>query len=351
MRLMRLMRHPRYSPAFVPALVALACVTLAAPAIAATPRVGRAAAASGWLARQMTGRSHLVTTYKGTTYPNQGGTIDAIFAFAATGTANGYGARAITWLKRPSVLSGYIGNGSASSYAGATAKLLLAAEVRGSDPTRFAGVNLVSRLGKLLASSGRYRDHSKFGDFSNAFSQALAIIALSRRGGAPVSAIHFLARSECGNGGFPLDFGQKTCTSDPDATSMAVQALLAAGRVTVAKRGLGWLARVQHANGGLSSVPGAAPNANSTGLAGEAFAAGRWMRRAARARNFLLRLQVGCSAKAADRGALTYDKTGFKRSTALGATAQGILGLADVGLADLSSRGSGRDTPHLSCAS
>jgi hypothetical protein len=345
------MRHRRSSLAFVPALAVLGCVILAAPAMAATPRSSRAAAASGWLARQMTHRSHLVTTYKGTTYPNQGGTIDAIFAFAATGTANGYGQRAITWLKRPAVLSGYIGNGSASSYAGATAKVLLAAEVRGDNPSKFGGVNLVSRLGKLLAPSGRYRDHSKFGDFSNAFSQALAIIALSRRGGAPVNAVRFLARSECGNGGFPVDFGQKTCASDPDATAMAVQALLAAGRGTVAKRGLGWLARVQRANGGFSTAPGAAPNANSTGLAGEAFAAGRWFRRAARARNFLLSLQVGCSAKAADRGALAYDKTGFKRSTAISATAQGILGLADVGLASLASRGSSRATPHLSCTS
>lgn len=297
----------------------------------------------------MTGRSHLVTTYKGKTYPNQGGTIDAVFAFAATGTANGYAQRAIAWLERPAVLSGYIGNGSAESYAGATAKLLLAAEVRGLNPAKFGGVNLVSRLGKLLAPSGRYRDRSKFGDFSNAFSQALAIIAMSRRGGAPVSAVRFLARTECRNGGFPLYFGQKTCTSDPDATAMAVQALLAAGRAPVAKRGLGWLARVQRANGGFSAAPGAAANANSTGLAGEAFAVAHWFRRAARAGKFLLSLQVGCSAKAANRGALTYDKTGFLHSTALGATAQGILGLTDVGLASLTSRGADRATPHLNC--
>jgi hypothetical protein len=131
---------------------------------------------------------------------------------------------------------------------------------------------------------------------------------------------------------------------------MDVQALLAAGRPAAAWRGLRWLARVQRPGGGFVSSPGAAPNANSTGLAGEAFAAGGWLRRAARARSFLLSLQVGCSSKTA-QGALAFDKTGFRRSTGISATAQGILGLADVGLARLTSRGAQRGDPHLSCAS
>jgi hypothetical protein len=319
--------------------------------MAAAPPAHRSQAAAGWLARQMVDGSHFVSTFSGKTFPNQGGTIDAVFAFAATGTANGYGARAIAWLRRPGVLSNYIGNGTTESFAGATAKVLLAAEVRGTDPTRFGGVSLVSRLRRLRAPSGRYRDHSKFGDFSNAFSQALAILAFSRRAGAPAKAVSFLVSSECGNGGFPLNFGQKTCTSDPDATAMDVQALLAAGRPGVAQRGLRWLARVQRPDGGFIASPGAAPNANSTGLAGEAFAAGHWSRNAARAQKFLLSLQVGCSGKAVNRGALAFDATGFKRSTAISATAQGILGLADVSLARLTSRGASRAAPHLGCSS
>jgi hypothetical protein len=319
--------------------------------MAAASPAHRSQAAAGWLARQMVDGSHFVSTFSGKTFPNQGGTIDAVFAFAATGTANGYGARAIAWLRRPGVLSNYIGNGTTESFAGATAKVLLAAEVRGADPTRFGGVNLVSRLRRLRAPSGRYRDHSKFGDFSNAFSQALAILAFSRRAGAPAKAVSFLVSSECGNGGFPLNFGQKTCTSDPDATAMDVQALLAAGRPGVAQRGLRWLARVQRPNGGFIASPGAAPNANSTGLAGEAFAAGHWSANAARAQKFLLSLQVGCSGKAANRGALAFDATGFKRSTAVSATAQGVLGLADVGLARLTARGASRAAPHLGCSS
>jgi hypothetical protein len=345
------MRHRPSRFVILLLLLVLGCVAQAAPALAAPSQANREAAASGWLARQMTGGSHFVIKYKGVSYPNQGGTIDAIFAFAATGTASRYSARATKWLERPGVLSNYIGNGKTESYAGATAKVLLAAEVRGVNPARFGGINLVTRLARLRAKSGRYRDHSSFGDFSNAFSQALAIIALSRRGGAPAKAVRFLIRSECKNGGFPLDFNQKTCTSYPDATAMDVQALLAAGRPAAAGRGLHWLARVQQPGGGFIASPGAAPNANSTGLAGEAFAAGGWFHRAARARRFLLSLQVGCSGKPANRGALAYDRTGFRRSTAVSATAQGILGLADVRLAKLTARGARRAAPHLRCAS
>ena len=343
--------------AVFPLTLLLAFALGAAPAAAGSalatsrPTHSHGRAASGWLARQMTGGSHLVYTYDGVTYPNQGGTIDAILAFAATGTAGSHGARAVAWLARPHVLSNYIGNGTTESYAGATAKVMLAAEVRGINPAKFGGVNLPARLARLLTRSGRYSDHSTYGDYSNAFSQSLAILALSRRGGAPAAAVKFLASSECRNGGFPLDFAQKTCVSYPDATAMDVQALLAAGWAGRAQRGLRWLARVQRNDGGFIASPGAAPNANSTGLAGEAFAAGGWFRRAASARAFLIGLQVGCSGKAADRGAIAYDAAGFSLSTAVSATAQGILGLADVGLARLSARGSSSGAPHLACAS
>jgi Prenyltransferase and squalene oxidase repeat len=323
----------------------------AAPAArAAWPVPTRAQAAAGWLARQMTHGTHFVLVYKGKAYPDQGLTIDAIFAFAATGSADGYGARAITWLEKPAVLSGYIGNGKGESYAGATAKTALAAEVRGISPVRFGGVNLLARLRKLMQPSGRFSDHSAFGDFSNAFSQSLAVLALSRHGVAPGKAVRFLASSQCANGGFPLDFAQRKCAADPDSTAMDVQALLAAGWANRAQRGLRWLARVQQRSGGFVGSAGGPANANSTGLAGEAFAAGKWFRRADRARAFLLGQQAGCSAPAGRRGAIAYNSGGFARSTALDGTAQGVLGLADIGFAVLSSRGSHHDDPFLGCS-
>ncbi len=338
----------------LPLTFAIGSVAVASPAVAAPAVPTARQAAAGWLARQMTDRSHFTEVFSGVTYPNQGGTIDAIFAFAATGTANDYGARAIAWLGRLHVLSNYIGNGTTSSYAGATAKLALAAEVTGLNPDRFGNakkVNLLARLAKLLTKSGRYSDHSSYGDYSNAFSQSLAILAVSRHGHVPASAVNFLVASECPNGGYPLNFGQATCTADPDATGMDVQALLAVGRRHAAERGLRWLASVQRANGGFATSASAAPNANSTGLAGEALAAGGWLRRAALARKFLLSLQVGCAGKASKRGAIAYNRAGFAKSTAISATAQGILGLADISLAVLSSHGAGDGAPRLGCAS
>ena len=328
----------------------LGCTAAAAPALAATAGAPtKAQAAAGWLARQLVQGSHFVTVFDGVSYPAQGETIDALFAFAATKSANDYGARAIAWLEQPAVLSNYIGTGT-ESYAGATAKVALAAEVRGINPARFGKVNLIARLAKLLTKSGRYSDHSAFGDFSNAFSQSLAIIALSRDGGAPAKAVSFLISSECKNGGYPLNFAQKTCVSDTDSTAMDVQALLAAGQRAAAVRGLSWLASVQKPDGGLDATGGTSPNANTTGLAGEAFAAAGWNHQAALAAKFLLSLQVGCSAPAAERGALAYDSAGFAESTAVDATAQGILGLADVSLAKLSALGSSSGAPRLACS-
>jgi hypothetical protein len=333
------------------ATLALGCTTAAVPALASArpaPAPAAGQAASGWLARQLVKGTYFDEVFDGVTYPEQGETIDAIFAFAATHSANRYGANAIGWLARRGVLLNYIGVGT-ESYAGATAKVILAAEVRGRNPADFGGVNLLKRLAKLMRPNGRYSDHSVYGDYSNAFSQSLAIIALSRAGGAPAKAVKFLLSSECKNGGFPLYFAQKTCVSDTDSTAMDVQALLAAGRDSAAVRGLTWLARVQHRNGGLDAAGGATQNANTTGLAGEAFAAGKWHANAASARRFLLSLQVGCSAKAAERGAIAYDRSGFDESTAVDATAQGLLGVADVPLLTLSSRGSLNNDPRLAC--
>jgi hypothetical protein len=330
--------------------VTVTTATVAAPA-SATSIPTRGQAASGWLARQMVDGDHLETVFGGFSFPDQGLTIDAILAYAATGTADDFAARATAWLAEPDNLGGYIGDGGTESYAGATAKLLLATEVRGADPSTFGGVDLPARLSALLTPSGRYSDRSAFGDFSNAFSQSLAIIALSRHGGAPASAVTFLAGTACADGGFPLDFGTSPCVSDIDATAMDTQALLAAGRTTEANAGLTWLASAQQSNGGFAEVPGSSPDANSTGLAGQALAAGGRPVRALAAKAYLIHLQVGCSGAATDRGALAFDGTGFDPATAVRATAQGILGLADIGLAHLSASGAHTGDPHLTCVS
>jgi hypothetical protein len=334
--------------------VLVACVLAAlfvAPATATGPLTrSRADAAAGWLARQMVDGDHFEVEFGGQIFPDQGLTIDAVYAFATAKVADDYAARAMLWLARPDILTGYIGDGAGESYAGPTAKLALAVDVRGDDPTGFGGVDLIARLRGLQQASGRFTDRSAFGDFSNAFSQSLAILALDRTAaGVPAAAPAFLAGSRCPDGGYPVQFGQATCTSEVDATAMAVQALLAAGRIGDAVPGLNWLVSVQGSDGGFASAAGTA-NANSTGLAGQALRAGLRPVAAARTTLFLIGLQVGCDGPAGDRGGVAFDAGGFDPATAPRATAQAILGMGGAGFPHLTARGSRAGAPTLACS-
>jgi hypothetical protein len=333
------------------ALAAFVFITFTAPAGAAAPVTHhRADAAAGWLARQMVDGDHFEVDFGGQIFPDQGLTVDAVYAFATAKVGDDFAGRAMRWLARPDILTGYIGDGAGESFAGPTAKLALAVQVRGDDPSSFGGADLIARLRALQQPSGRFTDRSAFGDFSNAFSQSLAILALDRTAaGVPAAAAGFLATSRCPDGGYPVQFAQPVCTSEVDATAMAVQALLAAGRVGDAKAGLDWLVSVQGGDGGFASTAGVA-NANSTGLAGQALRAGLRPVAAAKATLFLIGLQVGCGGAATDRGAVALDASGFDPATAARATAQAILGMAGVGFPHLTAHGSRPGAPTLTCS-
>jgi len=328
-------------------LAAAACTTvLAAPAAAAPPpTLDRVDAAAGWLARQMVDGERFEVVFDGTAYPDQGLTVDAILAFAAAKSADQAAARATAWLARPDVLAGYIGDGT-EAYAGATAKLALGVQVRGLDPTAFGGVDLLDRLRGLLTPSGRFADRSAWGDYSNAFSQSFALIALARAGGAPAPAVSFLVGERCADGGFPLLFAQATCESDVDATALVVQALTAAGRADDARPAVAWLLARQAADGSFSALGVA--NANSTGLAAQALrVAGRPLAYL-KARHFVLGLQARCAAPTADRGGIAYSAAGFD-GTAVRATAQALPGLAGADFATLTATGAAPADKVLAC--
>lgn len=335
------------------ALVPLAGTATAAPApAAAAPRtVLPDDAAAGWLARQLVDGDHFENSFGGVAYPDQGLTIDAVLAFAAAKVAGTAQARATAWLARPENVTGYLGDGGTESYSGATAKLLLLTAVRRANPRDFGGVDLVARLRALLTPSGRFADRSAFGDFSNAFGQSYAILALNRTtAGAPASAAAFLAAEQCADGGVPITFGLATCAGDVDATALAVQALRSAGRTAEAGRGVAWLVTKQQRGGGLAAGDGTGtPNANSTGVAGQAFADAGRVVPAVRAGVYLATLQVRCAGPAAERGAIPFDASGFDPATAPRATAQAILGLTGVGLSRLTATGSRPGAPVLAC--
>ncbi|MDG4833972.1 terpene cyclase/mutase family protein [Solwaraspora sp. WMMD1047] len=322
-------------------------VTAATPASATPPQThNRTDAAAGWLARQLVDGERLEVVFDGVAYPDQGLTIDAIFTFAAAKQADTYATNAITWLAEPSVITGYIGDGI-EAYAGATAKLALAAQVRGLDPASFGGVDLITRLTGLMAPSGRFSDQSAFGDYSNMFSQSFAVIALDRAAGAPPQAVSYLSSSQCPDGGFPVQFALATCTSDVDATAMAIQALVAAGEWHEAHAASQWLVAVQAADGSFAA--GGVANANSTGLAAQALVTTGRLLTWWRARQFLLSLRVDCQGDPGDRGAIAYAASGFDPSTAPRATAQAVPGLAGASLVNLSATGSRPDAPTLAC--
>jgi hypothetical protein len=309
----------------------------------------RADAAAGWLARQMSGGERFENDFGGFVLPNQNLTVDAVFAFAAAKTADDFGARAMAWLARPEILSGYIGDGITQSNATATAKLALAVQVRGGDPTSFGGVDLINRLRGLQQPSGRFSDRAAFGDFSGIVTQAFALLALDRTAaGAPPAAASFLTAARCADGGYPLLFAQTTCESEVETTAMAVQALIAVGRHAEAAVSLRWLVSVQLADGGFPDRNGVG-NASGTGLAGQALRAGGRFVAAFKATLFLIRLQEGCSADPARRGAVP-NLAGFDIPfTTLRGTALAILGLDGSGFPHLSARGSRSGAPTLAC--
>ncbi|MEH1100529.1 peptidase [Micromonospora sp. CPCC 205561] len=329
----------------------LTALALATPATAAPRHAGvdRADAAAGWLARQLVDGERLEVVFDGVAYPDQGLTLDAVFAFAAAGVADTAGARALAWVTRPDVRDGYVGDGATEAYAGATAKLALAVHVRGGDPGDVGGVDLVARLRSLQSPGGRFSDRSAYGDYSNAFSQSFAILALERTAqGVPPAAADWLAGTRCADGGYPVLPAQPVCASDVDATALAVQALRVAGRSADAAAGLHWLLSVQRADGGFAD-PAGTPNANSTGLAAQALRDGGRLLAWGRARSFLAGLQVGCAGAPADRGAVDFDGGAFDPGTATRATAQAVLGLTGTGYARLTSAGAAPGAPLPPC--
>ncbi|PPA62093.1 peptidase [Micromonospora chalcea] len=329
----------------------LAALTLTAPAVAAPGRAAltRPEAAAGWLARQLVDGERFEAVFDGVAYPDQGLTLDAVFAFAAAGVADDHGAGALAWVTRPDIRDGYLGDGVSEAYAGATAKLALAVQVRGGDPADVGGVDLIARLRSLQTPAGRFSDRSAYGDYSNAFSQSFALLALDRTAaGAPPAAAAWLAGTRCPDGGYPLLPAQPVCTSDVDATALVTQALRAADRPADAAAGLRWLVSVQRADGGFANAAGT-PNANSTGLAAQALRDGHRLPAWARSRAFLAGLQVGCAGAPADRGAVDFDGGGFDPATAPRATAQAVLGLTGIGYARLSAAGADPGAPVLAC--
>lgn len=342
----------RRAATLLAAFVLVAAGLAGQPAYAVAATSAPAQAAAGWLATQLVDGERFEADLGDVgVFPDQGLTLDAVLAFAAAGVASDHADAALSWVAQEDILANYLGTELGGAFAGAYAKLAFTTQVYGLDPASFGGVDVIGQLRDLQAANGRFSDDSDFGDNSNAFSQAFAILALDRTAdGAPADAVAFLVSEQCPDGGIPLIFGEDTCTSEVDATGVAAQALLAAGETEAADAALDWLVSQQQPSGGFPSGPQIDElNANSTGLAGQALGAGGRDQAADQAAAFLRTLQVGCDGPEAEQGAVAYDETGFDPATVVRATAQAALGLAGVSLAELDGTTAGSQVPALDC--
>ena len=278
----------------------VAAASAARLADAAAAAVPQAAYAAGFVARTLAaGDDHYV--YPGTTFFDGGNTIDAILALDGAGAGSAQADASFAYLEDN--VGGYIGTDFASTYAGPTAKALLAVVAHGGDPTAFGGLDLVDELRATegAVQPGRFSDLPvdcgfPTCDFSNTIGQSLAILALVRAGeSVSTASVDVLLAQQCADGGFRGSIEDATCSSDPDATAFAAQALIAAGSDDAAAESLDALAADQGSDGGFDSADGIA-NANTTGVAAQAFAAGGRAAELAGAQAFLVSLQYGCTS-------------------------------------------------------
>ncbi len=338
--------------------------TAPAPALAAVAGAEDTAAAAFIASTLAAGGDHYV--YPNSTFFDGGNTIDGIIALSAVGTQQAQADASLAYLA--SHLSDYIG-ADGEVYAGPLAKSLLAVVVAGGDPTAFGGHDLVAELRALETTKGRFSDQSAFGDFSNTIGQSLAVIGLARAGqGVNVGSVELLLSRQCADGGFSGSLDKADgCTSDPDATAFAVQALLAAGGSTycngdteslatraaaAAVAGLDRLEAIQGPSGGFTSADGAV-NTNTTGVAAQALTAGGRTTAAADAVAFIKGLQYTDTTKPALLGGIAFSvdtrSTATPSDSDLRATPQATLGLAGGSLVTVVAPGVEDAAPATTC--
>jgi hypothetical protein len=315
-----------------------------------------AAAAAGFLARQLAGKhhDHLTVKFNGDTFIDDGETADAILSMDAAGAAQAAAKRATRWLEKD--VANYAGT-APNVYPGSAAKLLLVAEAQHEHERAFGGLDLINALqadeGAGGAAPGQYQNPGDTQYSSSALNQSLAILALSNTvnpvGQPDAAAVHFLATQECEDGGFQLDIrdsGEPCTAEEADSTSYAVQALMAAGARNKAGHAALWLHKQENSDGGFGEQKGTPSNANSTALAAEALRAAHMNN--TKAEKWLARHSVGCSSPAKRRGAVRLQAK-YQKATAVRATSQAGVALAGRTFTAVDKDGAHKAAPVLAC--
>jgi hypothetical protein len=347
-----LVRWTRRTASAVLAVTTALALTAPAATAAPTTTTDPAQAAAGWLATQLVDGERIEVTFDfgegPQTFADQGLTADVVFALAAAGVAASHVEDATDWLE--SQVGAYTGTAWGDVYAGSVGKLLLVAAVTDRSATDFGDADLVALLEDREQATGRYSDQTD-GDWTNTITQSLGVLGLHRTPDAAPSseAVDYLAGQLCDGGGFPGQLDPETCTGDIDATGFAVQALLPfadtdAAIADTVETAVAWLVDVQADDGSFGGTESPA-NANSTGLAAAALRAAGASTATDAARGFLLALQDDCAAP--EPGAIRFDAA--DAGDPIRATAQAVVGLLPVGLADVTAADASDDVPSFDC--
>lgn len=244
------------------ATVLAAVLAIGVQAASANETVAAGKAAT-WLSGQLTGGNHYLTYFHKfgepatiESYEDVGLTIDGNFAFLAataeTGTSYKTQAKATQkWIQEHA--AGYEGGGTCGGagevYAGSVAKIAVFQLANALSAKK--SVETLECLEKASKETGRISNQGGEEDFSNPFSQGLAIIALEEKGTkeAAKKAAEYLLSQQCTGteaGAFLSFFGSAhpSCNAgepEVDATAMAVEALITAGKLGAAVEGMEWL--------------------------------------------------------------------------------------------------------------
>lgn len=334
------------------ALLLAAFLTLIAPAmhVSGAPAEQQVAARSAldWLADELNRNGATMPGFTpGST--DWGLTMDTVLAFVTSGEGNAPEAVAATdRIATAEAISAYTTwdpEVPGVRVAGATAKTLLTLRSAGRTSTA-GGIDLEQTLRALMIPTGEHR--GRFSDqvpdpmwnTANGFAQALAVLALSTTpDGVPAEAADFLTAQQCPAGGFRLNYDStRSCTSDtgadPDATALAVQALLTVDPSIrpdpAIDRAIAWMLARQLSDGSFGGAgPTSAANGNSTGLAAQTLRATGHIDSADRAADWVTsHLQLdddlaAGTAAAADAGAIAYSPSARAAALASGITSSG----------------------------
>ncbi|QPP09088.1 terpene cyclase/mutase family protein [Streptomyces bathyalis] len=215
------------------------------------------------------------------------------------------------------------------------------------------------------AASGKKTPKALYGKadpkYDGVWRQSMALLALDAAGAEPArAAVDWLTSQQCDDGSFtayraePGAACDEKTPGDTNATGAAVQALAAVGsQDATVRKALAWLRSVQNKDGGWSYNPGGPSDANSVSVVvGALSAAGKAPEKVTKdgksPYDALTSLQLGCDAKAAERGAFAYqpDKDG-KLAANDDATAAAVLAGTGSGL--LPERKPDRPVEPLKC--